>query len=303
MNLRAPLAVAALTFAGVATAVAAPETPSSTATSSPLARYQARLEADAKRILSPEVSGTTKTAIAARGGDLWTALSVTEWRDRLLAAAPGLDKAAQVILRRTEVIWAEERVVDAYASSIFQMASVHAIQRGLANVLQQLGVAMPAPAPHPAGLKPASTSMTAQIRPTPIAAPAAAPSPTPRTNAPPTAPAATVLSPREIAAYRDALAAEAYRILTPEFGGPGVVEAMAERRPNLARSRTVAGWRATLAAGAPSLSAAGAVLERRTEVLLTQHRVLDAHSTPAVQRAAVLGLQAGLERVLKQFGR
>src|SRR5207247_1794541 len=121
------------------------------------------------RILAPEVSGTTKTALAARGGDLWTALSVVEWQSRLLDAAPGLDKAAKVLARRSEVIWSEERVADAYASPILQMASVHAFQRGLARVLEQLGVAMPAPAQRPAARPYIPSGISASMRPAPPA--------------------------------------------------------------------------------------------------------------------------------------
>ena len=306
MTFRAPIAVAALLLAGIVPAVAAPESPSAPSTSSPLARFQSRLEADAARILSPEVSGTTKSAVAASGGELWTALTVAEWEARLLRVAPTLDKAARVVVRRTEVIWAEERVVDAYASPVFQMASVHAIQRGLASVLKQLGVAMPQPVTRSAAPKTPSSGIKAQIRPEPIPMPA--PTPAART-APRTAPAPVasrdpvVRSPREIAAYRTALEAEAFRILTPEFGGQGVVVAMTERRANLRRSSSVAGLRATLAAGAPSLTAAGAVLERRAEVLHAQYGILDAYDSPAVKKAAVEGLVSGLERVLKQFGR
>ena len=177
------------------------------------------------------------------------------------------------------------------------MASVHAFQRGLARVLEQLGVAMPAPAQRPAARTYIPSGIAASMRaaPAPAAAEPAAAS-APRAEAP-------VLSPREIAAYRDALERESFRVLTPEFDGGGVVAAMAERKANLSRATTVAAWKATLAAGAPSLAKAGAVLERRTEVLRGEAGVRDAYESPAVQRAAVQGLEAGLERILRQFGR
>ena len=191
--------------------------------------------------------------------------------------------------------------MDAYASPILQMASVHALQRGLSRVLEQLGVAMPAPEPRAATRPAIPSGIAASMRPEP--APAAAEpvaARTPRAEAPREAP---VLSPREIAAYRVALERESFRILTPEFDGGGVVAAMSERKANLSRATTVAAWRATLSAGAPSLAKAGAVLERRAEVLRGEGGVRDAYESPAVQRAAVQGLEAGLERILRQFGR
>ncbi len=74
-------------------------------------------------------------------------------------------------------------------------------------------------------------------------------------------------------------------------------------RPRLRTATTVKAWRETLASAHPALGKTAAVLERRTEVLRESHRVRDAYASDATQRAALNGLQAGLDRLLKQFGR
>jgi hypothetical protein len=75
------------------------------------------------------------------------------------------------------------------------------------------------------------------------------------------------------------------------------------RKGQLRAQSTVAGWEKALVATSPTLAKAAAVLVRRTEVLRTEAGVVDAYEHPLVQRAAAEGLQAGLERVLAQFGK
>jgi hypothetical protein len=233
--------------------------------------------------------------------DLWTSLSVVEWRSRLLARAPSLDKASRVLARRTEVIWAEERVVDRYDSPVLQMASVHAMMRGLGRVLQSLGVVLP-PAPAPSAAAPVPASRPAGAPP-PAARPAAAPPrAAPRATPPVVATASPVLSPAQIAAYGRALEQEAYRILSPEMGGRSL-ESVVARRGEMRVATSVAQWKRALATANPELGKAAAVLERRAEVLRAQHGVLDAYESAAVQREAAKALQAGLERILRLFGK
>ncbi len=112
----------------------------------------------------------------------------------------------------------------------------------------------------------------------------------------------TLNAPPALRDYQGALDREAYRILSPEIEG-GMQDALAARKSAMRAAPTVAAWRAELTAASPSLGKAGAVLERRTEVLRGETRVVDTMESEAVQHAAVGGLQAGLERILAQFGR
>jgi hypothetical protein len=277
---------------------------------SPLVRYAARLEAEAARILAPEVVGTVKTAVKDQAVALWASLTVSEWGQRAIAAAPTLSKAVPVLVRRTEVLWSEERVVDAYASPVLQQASVHALMRGLGKVMEQLGQPLPAPPPPAPVVAPAPIVadgfagegiLAPTPRPAPVAAAAPRPGPRPAPRAAAPSPTALV-SPVQVEAYKAALAADAARVLKFELEGK-VLEAAVARKGQLRAQPTVAGWQAALIATSPSLSKAAAVLVRRTEVLLTQSGVRDAYEHPLVQRAAVEGLEAGLERILAQFGK
>ena len=318
------LAAPATLFADVPLAPApapAPAVPTSGPTTrvtgdSPLVRYAARLEGEAARILTPEVSGPVKTAVKDRAVDLWASLSVSEWGQRVIAAAPSLSKAVPVLVRRTEVLWSEERVVDAYTSPVLQQASVHALMRGLGRVMEQLGQPLPpppppsvaAPVPAPLGVDGFSGvgpfSGAGIVAPTPRPTPVAASSrPAPRPAARPAAPAPLALvSPREVEAYRGALEADAARVLKYEVEG-AVLDAVVAKKAALRGCATVDAWERTLVATSPRLAKAAAVLVRRTEVLRTQSGVADAYEHPLLQRAAVQGLEAGLERVLAQFGK
>jgi hypothetical protein len=305
MQVRVPVAAAVTTVAALVAlplasppaAHAAPDAPAATATSSPLKRYQSRLEGEARRILAPEVQGGMKDALARRGTELWACLSMASWQRIVVAEAPSLARTCQVLERRSEVIWAEERLSDAHASPIVQMASVHALQRGLGAVLALLGVKLAPPAAVAAAPAPTRAPVTA-IASTPPPTAAARRVPT----AKPTPPPAPVLSPAELAAYTAALEAEAYRILLHEVEG-AVLEAVVARRSPLRTATTVDAWKSALVAAHPSLGRAAAVLERRTEVLRGDLRVLDAYDSVATQRAAIRGLQQGLEKILRQFGR
>ena len=106
---------------------------------------------------------------------------------------------------------------------------------------------------------------------------------------------------RDRLAYRTGLDGEAFRILTPEMIG-GIHRQIAARRLDLQSAQTVSQWTAILVQAAPSLDKACRVLGRRTEVRLKADGLIDAYESSAAQRAAVEGLEAGLERVLKQFG-
>jgi len=295
LSLALSFGVAARSF-GVAEA--APEAAPSTPTAGGLRGYQLRLEGETVRILGTEVSGEMKARLGQRGTSLWACVSVREWQRQVLVEAPSLARALEVVVRRSEVLWREAGVADALTDPIPQMASVHAMQRGLVRMLVQLGVRS---TPPPAALT-AQRTPTARPRRTDVAM-NFAPTPLPH-RAPVAAPAPTVLalSPAELAGYAAALDRETLRILTPEVEGP-VLAALTAARPTLRTATTVNAWRATLAAAHPSLAKAAAVLERRTEVLRESHRVRDAYASQATQRAAVQGLQAGLDRLLKQFGR
>ncbi len=130
-------AVAALPPRGPvgATPDAAPSTP----TAGGLRGYQLRLESEAVRILGPEVSGEMKARLGQRGTSLWACVSVREWQRQVLVEAPSLARALEVVARRGEVLWREAGVADALTDPIPQMATVHAMQRGLVRVLVQLG--------------------------------------------------------------------------------------------------------------------------------------------------------------------
>jgi hypothetical protein len=228
-------------------------------------------------------------------------MSVREWQRQVLAEAPSLARSVEVCVRRSELLWREAGVADALSDPIPQMASVHAMQRGLVRVLVQLGVRS---TPPPAALTaPRTAAATAPAAPPANVAMNVAPTPMPRrAPAPTAAPATPALSPAQLATYADTLDRETLRILTPEVVGP-VLAALTEHRPALRAATTVRAWRDALVATHPSLGKAAAVLERRTEVLREQHGVRDAYASDATQRAAVRGLQAGLDRLLKQFGR
>lgn len=304
----------ALVFGAPAAARGAPETASPAPTAGGLRGYQARLESETVRILGTDVSGEMKAKLGRRGTSLWACVSIREWQRQVLAEAPTLARSLEVIARRSEVLWGEAGVSDRWTDPIPQMASVHAMQRGLVRVLVQLGVrstpppatlAAPPAARSSGGASPATGSGAAPLapRPTNVAMnlapirPARAPQPSP-----PPAPTVAVLSPVELAAYSATLDRETLRILTPEVVGP-VLQGLTARRASLRAATTVAGWRAALVAAHPALEKAAAVLERRTEVLREQLRVRDAYASEATQRAAVRGLEAGLDRLLKQFGR
>ncbi|MFO0932102.1 MAG: hypothetical protein U1E39_05275 [Planctomycetota bacterium] len=286
---------------GLGQALAAPEAAGSPAPTGGLRGYQARLEAETVRILGTEVSGEMKARLGARGTSLWACMSVKEWQRQVVAEAPSLARSVEVCIRRSEVLWREAGVADALTDPIPQMASVHAMQRGLVRVLVQLGVRS---TPPPASLTAPRTAATAA----PAAPPAnvamtLAPTPMPRRAAAPApVPAPAALSPVQLAAYADTLDRETLRILTPEVVGP-VLAALTAHRAELRAATTVRAWRDALVAAHPELAKAAAVLERRTEVLREQHGVRDAYASDATQRAAVRGLQAGLDRLLKQFGR
>lgn len=303
LSIAATLGVASLGLAplGGGRAFAAPESAAAPAPTGGLRGYQARLEAETVRILGTEVSGEMKARLGARGTSLWACMSVREWQRQVLAEAPSLARSVEVCVRRSELLWREAGVADALSDPIPQMASVHAMQRGLVRVLVQLGVRS---TPPPAALTaPRTAAATAPAAPPANVAMNVAPTPMPRrAPAPTAAPATPALSPAQLATYADTLDRETLRILTPEVVGP-VLAALTEHRPALRAATTVRAWRDALVATHPSLGKAAAVLERRTEVLREQHGVRDAYASDATQRAAVRGLQAGLDRLLKQFGR
>jgi len=304
-------------------------------------RYTRRLEDETARILTPEVGGATKTTLAAHGLDLWGSSSIGEWRQGVLRWAPTAEKALNVLVRRTEVLWTEERVDEPYGSTILQLGSVHAMQKGLVRVLDALGVASPAPvsahgigAGTPAHLPaPAPEPAPAPLRtpvPPPVAAPATAapmaasmaipapaalPRPTPvrsTPTAPRRAPAPVAAgparnvppaqSPYELAAYQGALAKESYRILSPEIEN-GAQASLAARRNEMRNAPSVAEWKRLLSEANPAFAKAAAVLERRAEVLRGEVKVLDLYESPHTQRAAVYGLQSGLEKILALYGK
>ncbi|MBL9088289.1 MAG: hypothetical protein JNM10_14210 [Planctomycetia bacterium] len=282
-------------------AVAAPESAPAAAPTGGLRGFQARLEAETVRILGAEVAGEMKARLAARGTSLWACVSVREWQRQVLAEAPSLARAVEVCVRRSEVLWREAGVTDALTDPIPQMASVHAMQRGLVRLLVQLGV--PSTPPPPSLTAPRAAPAAPGARPANVAM-SIAPTPLPRrgTAVPAAAPATPALSPVQLAAYADTLDRETLRILTPEVVGP-VLAGLTSHRSALRAATTVKAWREALVAAHPSLAKAAAVLERRTEVLREQHGVRDAYASDATQRAAVRGLTAGLDRLLKQFGR
>jgi hypothetical protein len=293
------------------TATAAPEATTARAEGA-YTRYTRRLEDEAFRILSPEIDKPAKSTLAAHGLDLWGSSTIGEWRQGVLRWAPATERALAVLVRRTEVLFAEERVDESYGSTILQLGSVHAMQKGLTRVLESMGARAPAPLsaegiaggapvratfvlPTPAPPRPVATKAT----PVAAAPPARRPAPTA-----PTAPTASTpaRSPYELAAYQGALAKESYRILSPEIEN-GMQAAIAAKRTDLRAAATVADWKRTLTGIHPSLAKAAAVLERRTEVLRTETRVLDAYDAQPTQRAAVYGLQAGLEKILALYGK
>lgn len=346
---RVGLAVASLVFlapfvgsesAGRA-ATAAPETTTARAEGA-YTRYTRRLEDEAFRILSPEIDKPAKATLAAHGLDLWGSSTIGEWRQGVLRWAPTTERALAVLVRRTEVLFAEEHVDESYGSTILQLGSVHAMQKGLTRVLESMGARAPAPL-SAEGIGGGAPVRATFVLPTPAPAPTPAPTPAPVTMpAPAPAPAPVVLtpprpaapkttkatpvaaapparrpaptaataptanvparSPWELAAYQGALAKESYRILSPEIEN-GMQAAIAAKRADLRAAATVADWKRTLTGIHPSLAKAAAVLERRTEVLRTETRVLDAYDAPPTQRAAVFGLQSGLEKILALYGK
>ena len=282
-------------------AAAAPDSAPAPAPTGGLRGYQARLEAETVRILGAEVAGEMKARLAARGTSLWACLSVREWQRQVLVEAPSLARAVEVCIRRSEVLWREAGVADPLTDPIPQMASVHAMQRGLVRLLVQLGVPSTPPPPSLTAPRAAANAPATAARPANVAM-TMAPTPLPR-RAPAAAPAAApALSPVQLASYADTLDRETLRILTPEVVGP-VLAGLTAHRPALRAATTVKAWREALVAAHPSLAKAAAVLERRTEVLRDQLGVRDAYASDATQRAAVRGLTAGLDRLLKQFGR
>jgi hypothetical protein len=290
--MRIALALSLLASASFAAskAVADPQAPAPGG----LRGYQARLEAETVRILGPEVTGAMKESLGAKGTHLWAALSIKDWQARVLAEAPSLERASRVIARRSEVLWQEAKGADAYTSAIVQMASVHAMQRGLVRLLAELGVESTPPPTSPPQQPP--SRVRADFEPTTIAPPVRA------SVAPPPPRHEPVRSPLELQSYTVALDREAFRILAPELEG-SVLQGVVAKAPALRAASSVASWKAALVGAHPALTKSAAVLERRAEVLLAEHRVLDAWTSDAAQRAAARGLQAGLDRLLKQFGR
>lgn len=353
-SLVATLVAATLSTLGAGRAFAAPGAAAngSTSTVGSYTRYTRRLEDEAVRVLTPEIGGTSKAPLAAHGLDLWGCMTISEWRQQVLRHAPSADKALTVLVRRTEVLWAEENVTDPYGSTILQLGSVHAMQRGLSRVLEALGVAAPAPvsaiglgsgapihlptapstalfAPSPApatpvgrAARPFSGTMSvspdsayARPVPTPALVHTAPPIPTPtRVSAPmpvarrsqtPVAvarPIPAAQSPYELAAYQGTLARESYRVLFPEVES-GAQLALAPKRAEMRNASTVAEWKRLLTEANPLFAKAAAVLERRAEVLRGETNVLDAYDSPHTQRAAVFGLQQGLEKILALYGK
>lgn len=365
-------------------AYAGPEAPTPSPTPGSLTRYQGRLESEAAQVFEIAVTDPLRRPLAAKGVALWAANSVADWSKMVTGTAPGLAAVVEALGQRSRVLWREERVIDGYDSLILQLATVHAMQRGLLRVVdaapRSTGPAPfapaptrppPPPAPYRAPDGPAAQAPEAPDRlpeprttaaaayppparvPTPAPAPTLDPSltyalsaPSPRPTAavarpvptsagplprPTVAPTTTdarppppkveskpsggfqptgrgpvwpptLTAPPNLREYQGALDREAYRILSPEIEG-GMQNALATRKSAMRAAPTVAAWKAELTAASPSLSKAGAVLERRTEVLRGETRVVDTMESDAVQRAAVGGLQAGLERILAQFGR
>lgn len=352
------LAAAALGGSAPGTAAAAPDAPVAKATApvGSYTRYTRRLEDEAVHILTPEIGGPVKTTLAAHGLDLWGCLSISEWRQSVLRWAPATDRALTVLIRRTEVLFAEENVDEAYNSTILQLGSVHAMQRGLTRVLEALGVAAPAPVsahglgagtPSPLPTAPSTVRPTAPqadlpapdatyvragnspplysmspapqpiapvnptvVRAAPLAPGTAAPMPTSPlrrrpTPSPTPAPARALpaaQSPFELAAYQGALARESYRVLYPEIEN-GAQVALAAKRSEMRNAATVAEWKQLLSTANPAFAKAAAVLERRAEVLRGESKVMDPFESPHTQKAAVFGLQAGLEKILSLYGK
>ncbi len=317
-----------------------PEAPAGAPTPGSLTRYQARLESEAAQVFETAVTDPVRRPLAAKGVALWATGSVAEWSRVVTQAAPSLAAVVEALGQRSRVLWREERVIDGYDSLILQLATVHAMQRGLFRIVDGTGkpsapaAAPAAPAPYVPPVAPAptfaaaipqplpeprSTAPTARPGPAPFRAPP--PARAPATDATPPAPRVeskssggfkptgrgpvwppTLTAPPGLREYQSALDRETYRILTPEIEG-GMQDALAARKASMRAAPTVAAWKAELTAASPTLSKAGAVLERRTEVLRGETRVVDTMESDAVQRAAVGGLQAGLERILAQFGR
>ena len=326
------LAAAAVGEFPIGPATAAPDAPAaaSTAPVGSYTRYTRRLEGEAIRILTPEIGGPTKTTLAAHGLDLWGCLSISEWRQAVLRWAPTTDKALTVLIRRTEVLFAEEKVDESYNSTILQLGSVHAMQKGLTRVLEALGVAAPAPISAsgmgggaPACSLPArsvsSDTNSYSMSPMPAPAPAALPNPTLVRAAPLATPTAAeptrvhattapvrslppAQSPYELAAYQGALSRESYRVLYPEIEN-GAQVSLAAKRIEMRNAPSVAEWKRLLSEANPAFAKAAAVLERRAEVLRGETKVLDPFESPHTQRAAVFGLQAGLEKILSLYGK
>jgi len=371
--------IAGSTLVPVRGAEADPEAPVGAPTPGSLTRYQARLESEAAQVFETTVTDPLRRPLSNKGVALWATSSVGDWSRMVTEAAPSLASVVDSLALRSRVLWREERVIDAYDSLLLQLATVHAMQRGLFRIVDGTGrpsapaapPAAPAPfftpvPPAPAAPvipsvlpEPRSTAPTARPVPAPAPAPTPrldpsldyavntpAPSPTaavarpvarsagplpyaaapartapPSTDARPPAPRVeskssggfkptgrgpvwppTLTAPPGLRDYQSALDRETYRILTPEIEG-GMQDALAARKASMRAAPTVAAWKAELTAASPTLSKAGAVLERRTEVLRGETRVVDTMESDAVQRAAVGGLQAGLERILAQFGR
>jgi hypothetical protein len=105
-----------------------------------------------------------------------------------------------------------------------------------------------------------------------------------------------------LAAYQGALARESYRVLYPEIEN-GAQVTLAAKRTEMRNASTVAEWKQLLSQANPAFAKAGAVLERRAEVLRGETKVMDPFESPHTQRAAVYGLQAGLEKILSHYGK
>ena len=182
-------------------AEADPEAPVGAPTPGSLTRYQARLESEAAQVFETTVTDPLRRPSRRKGVALWATASVADWSRVVTEAAPSLASVVDALGQRSRVLWREERVIDAYDSLILQLATVHAMQRGLFRIVD--GTAgrprrrrrrprprrsSPRLAPAPAAPvipsvlpEPRSTAPTARPvpAPAPFRAPAPAPAPTP----------------------------------------------------------------------------------------------------------------------------
>ena len=156
-----------------------------------------------------------------------------------------------------------------------------------------------APAPAPERRSDPDASPTSATTDRPVSP---GPAATRRTASPTGRNVPAAQSPYELAGYQGALARESYRVLFPEIEN-GAQVALAARRTQMRSADTVAEWKRLLSEANPSFTKAAAVLERRAEVLRGETKVLDAYDSPHTQRAAVYGLQSGLEKILAQYGK